>query len=396
MTIANPPPTFGLTEEEQRLLRRTLRVIALEPGRLELAVKERTVSFVTVLLSLPLVFFLLFFLCAVLWAAASVQAEVLATLPFVLLSFLLNRAVAPRYEAEQVRSICLFAGTTWARGRRSRLPSYEVLIRVEPTKLVDQGETRFDTRIILTTSVRQMVLKRRRFDEASTTACRNLLTRLVQACSTQVEPSPAVESLAARDVVPIELPHPRYAAVVNENWLLSLTPNEMVMKSAGTATGEETVFSFIWILDAAAVLIGFLLYLDKQLEFRNLAALGCAMVLLRLPLLLVPRRRVELKRRERLVVLARRGARVEIPSQECDVDVDLRSAGGDCGDIWKLRLYRHHGGDGTSRSTSRVLGSWSLGFDLLEDEPRARNVALAVRYYLNHAEPDGGESRMKP
>jgi hypothetical protein len=306
MTTAAPPTTFGLSEEEQRLLRRTLRVIALAPDRLEIAVKERRLSLAAFVWGLPLFAFLTFFLCAVLVAPADGQAQLLSTLPLLALAYLLNKAIFPRYEAERLRSICLFAGTAWARGRRTRLPSYELLLRVEPTRLVEHGETRFDTRIILRTSVRQMVLKRRRFDEASTNACRALLARLVQACSIQTEASPAVELLAAKDAVPIELPHPWYAAIVNEDWLLSLTPNELAMKSAGAITVTNVLLVLTSLVDASAVFFALLPYLDPQRERTHVATLGCAMLLWRLLLLLVARRTVELKRRERLVVVTRR------------------------------------------------------------------------------------------
>jgi hypothetical protein len=266
-------PTFNLSVEERSVLGRGLHVLALGPDRMEIAVKERIPTFMVFMSLIPVILLLFLLLFSFLVSAfdsehPEIYANHLATFPLFLLCLLLNRIVASKCDTGGFRAVRLFAGTAWAVARRNRLPSYERVKQIEPLPAVSGNLTPWEDRIILHTSTRKLVLKKRWYSDVRTVNdCRAILTRLVKECSEKEAMSAAFEAQSTMDAFPTELPHEQYAAVVDQGWLLALSPAEMSMMSRMTMEAKAALMGIAWALDGLLILIGFFVFDPKRPDF---------------------------------------------------------------------------------------------------------------------------------
>ena len=132
-----------------------------------------------------------------------------------------------------------------------------------------------------------LALRRRRFNELDTNRCRAVLTKVIEQCTRFPNPSPAVQALGDADRVPWRLPRPQYKALINHPWLVSLSPDELVLR----LTPRQ------WHMDASVGLcaigdLGVFLWLcfDSSIDYshgfpwpQSLVVI-VAMILFRLPL----------------------------------------------------------------------------------------------------------------
>ena len=140
----DPPTTFNLKEEEKASRRGTLRVIALEPDRMEFAVKSgkdmpRWLLFAVFLTAADALMVTVFL------AYHDVPVANLVPLfsTLLALSLLLGWMVFSKYDVQPIRSVFLFAGSAWVICRGRRIPSYELLVELDPIKTTIDGETRY-------------------------------------------------------------------------------------------------------------------------------------------------------------------------------------------------------------------------------------------------------------
>ena len=406
-----PPTTFNLNEDEKAILRRTLRVIALEPNRIEFAVKRRFLSSTPLLLEfLHLAMFVIGSLAVLslplvrslenssfgslnlgLHLAPEAKAFFLVVSPLVALAFFLNKGLFSRYESRPIRSICLFAGTAWCICRRRPKPSYELLVRLEPiVKTIGQPH---DLRFRLRTDLRLLMLKQRRFDEWSVKKAREILARLVADCSRFPLRSATVEVAAACDEAAVDLPRERYAAVVDQDWLVSLSPNEMALRDGRHKLGIDIALLVAMVGDLG--IFCWALYLLRPVESLDVVSawirLGAATLLLRLPILSIPRGLVRIQRRDNVLLVTGRAGAKQFPSSTCDVVREERALGGEVGgSAWFLSIcaYRSEGRAGVHRA---MIGSWQVasskpalpaGERAAVEERQAVNVEAALRCYL--------------
>jgi hypothetical protein len=384
-----PPTTFNLSEEEKAILRKTLRVIALEPDRIEFAVKSgkdmpRWLLFAVLLTAADALMVTVFL------AYHDVPVANLVPLfsTLLALSLLLGWMVFSKYDVQPIRSVCLFAGSAWVICRGRRIPSYELLVELDPIKTTIDGETRYDPRPRLHTDVRMLALRRRRFNELDTNRCRAVLTKLIEQCTRFPNPSPAVQALGDADRVPWRLPRPQYKALIDHPWLVSLSPDELVLR----LTPRQ------WHMGATLVLCGtgdlglfWWLGFDSSINYshgfpwpQSLVVI-LAMILFRLPLPLIPRSTVHLRRSEGTVAITSSSGSEEFPSSGWDISyhqaffaVDNDEFSAQSFTLWRLRPQKQ-----AVRQRGRKIATWHRDPGTPERNPEIRHAALALRYYLN-------------
>lgn len=384
-----PPTTFNLTEEERAILRRTLRVITLEPDTIELAVKSgkdmpRWLLFAVFLTAADALMVTVFL------SYHDVPIANLVPLfsTLLALSLLFGWMVFSKYDVQPIRSVCLFAGSAWVICRGRRIPSYELLVELDPIKTTIDDETRYDPRPRLCTDVRMLALRRRRFNELDTNRCREVLTKLIEHCTRFPNPSPAVRSLGDTDRVPWSLPRPQYKALIDHPWLVSLSPDELVLR----LTPRQ------WHLDASVGLcaigdLGVFLWLcfDSRIDYslafpwpQSLVVI-VAMILFRLPLPFSPRSTIHLKKSERTVAITSNSRSEEFPSSDCDTSFGQMFIILDGGEVSvkQFTLYRRGPRKQAVRQKAKKIATWTTGPDAPERNPEVRHAASALRYYLN-------------
>jgi len=385
-----PPTTFNLTEEEKAILRRTLYVIVLEPDRIEFVVKTRP--------RLPL------------WAAANVLftsvfavlsasflydagIAILDLLPFystlVISSFFLNWLAFSRYALRPIRSVCLFAGSSWAICRRRRAPSYERLVEIDPIKTRVDDEIRFDPRPRIRTDVRILALKLRRFGEREMKMCREALAKLTEQCVPFPDPSPVVRRFGDADQVPWDLPRPLYRALIDHPWLVSVAPDELAMK-IGPSQGVVSVIQalggigdfglFLWLGIGADVS-----FAEAAFPWRQSVVAVFVLLLSRLLLPLITPRTVRLKRAERLVVIERNDGNEQFPAEECDARYRWKAVATDVDAFFVLSftLYKKAIPKQAKIQKPAKIATWYLELDVVDRKNKVVDVTSALRYYLN-------------
>ena len=411
-----PPTTFNLNEDEKAILRRTLRVIALEPDRIEFAVKDGTGEWSAGWLTLAIFALMPPVVCSAI--EASFHPFVNA-IPLSLLSIVLALAIRPEHYLRRTCSLTLFPGTAWVFRRMSRpgarsrqLTSCELLTRLDPIKTAVHGETRFDTRLRLRTDVGAVILRRRRFDEGANRQCREVLATLVAECCRFPDPSRQVVSLAQAESIPLAMPRPAYRSLIDHLHLVSLSSHEITLGTGPTTWLPGLLMLLAWLYDLVAISFAALadvnprIHLSKPLFLLGLAAF---MLVLRLIVLVSarhPSRTIRLSRLERSVVATRAGRTERFDSSVCNVECRYISPP-DSPSIWSVCLLVPSRGTRSAQRRARLLGELTmpsdvscdvdaseLGKNLWSDyldkvgERGARNAASAFRYYLDHAIAD--------
>jgi hypothetical protein len=392
-----PPTEFDLTEEDKAVLRRTLHVITLEPDRIEFAVKHGWARIDPQRALLSVAAPMVAFMFAGARSSGGVPFAHLMPLfcTLLVIAIFFNWIVFSRYVYKPLRSVCLFAGSAWVVCRGHQIPSYEKMIKPDPGQIRFR-EKRLDRRPHICTDVRVLALKRQRANECDVKTCRKILDRIVDQCIPFQNPSPTVVSLGAADSVPWDLPREQYAILIDHPWLVTLSPDELVMR---LSPSQRTVA----LLQAFGVLVaigifGWLGLLDRTIDYSTsvwpwpqFPFATIFIVSSPFPLLLISPQTIHIRRRDRLVAIAEkdRGEK-QFPAEDYDASYTqiFIQREGSTFMTQSFSLYYKPRLRQAKRSRRKKIATWWLEDSDPALEPPARHASDALRYYLNQSPLD--------
>jgi hypothetical protein len=403
------PATFNLTEKEKAILRSTLRVVVLEPDRIELAVKEPSQVRLLQLFPALGVGGALALVC-VLVDDLSLAVNFVRALPLVLLILLLEIGIAPIRRMLSIGTIALFPGTAWAlhRGPRGagsarKRVSCELLTRIEPVKSKSGKNIEFNTSVRIETDLGIWTIKRRRFDETNTRRCREILSRLVGECSGFPNPSPIFMPLAQAERSFLGLPRPCYRALLADTNLVSLTPDQLVIRRSRYSL--LAVVSGILFYAIDCLVIASVAYMDPPYSRCPWIATMAGVILLPRAILLADDlwgQTIRICRPERSVTVTGCGRSRRYSASACEATFEHVST--DTSSFWSASLKVVSDSNAFLRRP-KELASW-IAEDFADYaewraceagravwrpehdkmwERGARNIQAALRYYLNQS-----------